>query len=70
MLENISRDSPRQSTSEADGQLIPDPWEATRPISKANSMLHPGQIMPEPHPLLASAGKPDVLRLPTSTTAS
>lgn len=70
MLENVSRDPPRQSTSEAGERLMPDPWEATRVSPKGHSMLYPRQIIPEPHPLLAPAGKPDVLRLPTSTTPS
>jgi hypothetical protein len=70
MLENVSRDSPKQSTSEAGGRLIPDPWETTKPTSKVDSILKSWQIIPEPHPLLAPAGKPEVLRLPTSTAVS
>lgn len=70
MLENLSRDPPKQSASEAGGRLIPDPWEATTLTPKANSILNSWHIIPEPHPLLAPASKPDVLRLPRSTATS
>ena len=63
MLENLSIDPPGQSTSKVGRQLTPD-------RQQVKSMFYSGQILPESHPLIAPAGKPDALRLPVSTAAS
>ena len=70
MLKNLSRDPPKQTSSEAGGRLIPNPWDATSTTAKVNSILKSWPVITEPHPLLAPAGQLDVLRLPTSTATS
>ena len=63
MLENLSIQPPGQSASKAGAQLAPD-------RQQARLMFYSGQILPEPHLLIAPAGKPEALRLPVSTGTS
>ncbi len=70
MLENLSRDPPRQSATEAGVLPIPDPWEATTPSLDRNSIRNSWQFPSEPHPLIAPTEKLHALYLPAPIFAA
>lgn len=56
MLGQLSREPPLES--------IPDPWEIPSPTPAMKPILPTWQFRVEPHPLLARAENPELLRLP------
>lgn len=70
MWENLSRDPPRQSSTESGVQRMPDPWEATTPSLDRESIRMAWQLPSEPHPLIAPAQKLNVLNLPAPSVAA
>ncbi|NER28135.1 MAG: hypothetical protein F6J89_10995 [Symploca sp. SIO1C4] len=63
MLENLSRDPPRQTAPDTDSQTISDPWEEPSPSFECKSIPNAWKLPTEPHPLISPAGKPGVLQL-------
>ncbi|MFB2979333.1 hypothetical protein [Microseira sp. BLCC-F43] len=63
MLENLSRDPPREAALGESAQLIPDPWDLPSAQSERVPMPENGKLPVEPHALIEAAGSPEAPRL-------
>jgi hypothetical protein len=63
MLNNGSKELPRQPNSDAIAQPIPDPWSTPSTVQQANPIPETWHLPTEPYPLISPAGSPQAPRL-------
>ncbi len=70
MLNNKTKETPRQTNSDAMGQSTPDPWLITNKVQQEHPIPKTWHFPTETHPLISPAGNPEAPRLVSHQSTS